>query len=98
MTNAMESNLVDVGWDVLETSVNGGPPRIDGVRGRIRRRLKRFQLHRLSWQLQKNIKTKATETRMETFMELILPATVALDSASHARTVLVSSSAALRAA
>ena len=65
------------GQDVLETSVNGGPPRIDGIHGRIRRRLMRFQLHHLSWQLQKNIKTKATETRMETFMELILPATAA---------------------
>ena len=94
----MESNLLDVGWNVLETNVNEGPPRIDSVRGRILCRLKRFQLHHLSWQLQKNIKTKATETRMETFMKLILPATMASDSASRARMALVSSSTALRVA
>jgi len=40
----------------------------------------------------KTIKIKTEEIRMEAFMELILPATVASDSASHARTALASSS------
>ena len=35
MTNAVKSNLLDVGWDVLEMSVNEGTPGIDGVRGRV---------------------------------------------------------------
>ena len=96
--NAVKGNLLDMGRDVLETSVNEGTPSIDSVRGRIRRQLERLQLHHLGWRLQKTIKTKAVETRIETFMELILPATVASDSASRARTTLASSLAALRAA
>ena len=94
----MKSNLPDAGWNVLETSVNEGTPSIDGVRGRVRRQLERLQLHRLGWRLQKTIKTKAVETRIEAFMELILPATEASDSASRARTALASSSTTLRAA
>ena len=94
----MKGNLLDTDRDVLETSVNEGTPSIDGVRGSVRRQLKRLQLHRLGWRLQKNIKTKAMETRIEMFMELILPATVVSDSASRARTALASSLAALRAA
>ena len=39
----------------------------------------------------KTIKIKAVEIRMEAFMELILPATMASDSASHARMGLASS-------
>ena len=41
----------------------------------------------------KTIKIKIVEIRMEAFMELILPATAASDSASHARMALASSSA-----
>ena len=46
MMNTVEGNLLNVGWDVLETSSDGGSPRIDDVRGRIRRQLERLQLHR----------------------------------------------------
>ena len=85
MTNVVEGNLLNAGRDVLETSVNEGTPSIDGVHGRVRRQLERLQLHRLSWRLQKTIKTKAVETRIEAFMELILLATVASDLASCTR-------------
>ena len=98
MANAVKGNLLDMDRDVLETSVNEGTPGIDGVCGHVHRQLKRLQLHRLGWQLQKNIKTKAMETMIETFMDLVLPTTMASDSASHSRTVLASSSATLRAA
>jgi len=42
----------------------------------------------------RTIKIKAVEIRIEAFMELIFPATVASDLASHSRTALASSSAA----
>ena len=35
--NAVEGNLLNVGQDVLETSVNEGTSSIDGIHGRIRR-------------------------------------------------------------
>ena len=94
----MDGNLLNTGRDVLETSINEGILSIDGIHGHIRRQLERLQLHRLGWQSQKTIKTKTLETRIEAFMELILPATMASDSANRARTALAASSAALRAA
>ena len=42
VTNTVKSNLLDAGRDVLETSINGGTPRIDGVCGRVCRQLERF--------------------------------------------------------
>ena len=44
MTNTVEGNLLNADWDVLETSVDRGTPGIDGVYGRVRRQLERFQL------------------------------------------------------
>ena len=44
MTNAMEGDLPNVDWDVLETSVDRGTLGIDGVYDRVRRQLERFQL------------------------------------------------------
>ena len=79
VTNVVEGNLLNAGRDVLETSVNEETSSIDGVCSRVCCQLERLRLHRLSWRLQKNIKTKTMETRMETFMDLVLPATVALD-------------------
>ena len=49
VTNAVEGNLLNVGRDVLEMSVNEGTPSIDGVRGHVRRQLERLQLHRQGW-------------------------------------------------
>ena len=46
----------------------------------------------------KTVKIKTEEIRMEAFMELILPAIAASDSASHAQTALASSSATWRVA
>ena len=42
MMNIVESDLPNADRDVLETSVNRGTSHIDGVRGRIRRRLERL--------------------------------------------------------
>ena len=44
MTNAVKGDLPNTGWDVLETSVDRGTPGIDGVYGRVRPQLERFQL------------------------------------------------------
>ena len=35
MMNAVEGNLLNMGWDVLETSVDEGTPSIDDVRSRV---------------------------------------------------------------
>ena len=45
MTNAMEGDLLDAGWNVVEASIDEGAPGIDGICGRIRRQLERLQLH-----------------------------------------------------
>ena len=47
MTNALEGDLPSMVRDILETSVNEGTLSIDGVCGRARCQLERFQLHRL---------------------------------------------------
>jgi len=96
MTNAVEGDLLSVGRDVFEASIDEGTPSIDGICGRVRRQLERLRLHRQGWQSQKTIKIKTVEIRIEACMELVLPATAASDSASRTRTALASSSAALR--
>ena len=50
MTNVMEVDLLNMGRDVLEASIDEGTPSIDGVRGHVRRQLERLQLHRQGWQ------------------------------------------------
>ena len=45
MTDAMKGDLLDVGQNVVEASVDEGAPSIDGVRGHIRRQLEGLQLH-----------------------------------------------------
>ena len=50
ITNAVEGDLLNVGRDVLVTSVDEGTPSIDGVRNRVRRQLERLQLHHQGWQ------------------------------------------------
>ena len=96
MTNTMEGDLLNVGQDVLETSINGRTPSIDGIRGRVLHQLERFELHRQGWQSQeqKYYQDKDNGNRNEAFLEFILPATMASDLANHARTALASSSAA----
>ena len=44
MMNAMEGDLPNTDRDILETSVGRGTPGINGVYGRIRHQLERFQL------------------------------------------------------
>ena len=46
MTNVMEGDLLSMGWDVLEVSIDEGTLSIDGIRGRVHRQLERFRLHR----------------------------------------------------
>ena len=50
MMNAMKSDLLDVGRNVMEAGIDEGPPSVDGIHGRIRRQLEGLQLHRQSWQ------------------------------------------------
>ena len=45
MTNAMEGDLLNTSWDVLEASVDEGTPSIDGICGRVRCQLEGLQLH-----------------------------------------------------
>jgi len=45
MTNAVEGDLLNMGWDVLEASIDEGTPSIDGIHGHIRRQMERLQLH-----------------------------------------------------
>ena len=44
MTNTVEGDLPHADQDVLETSVDRGTRGIDGIYGRVRRQLERFQL------------------------------------------------------
>ena len=41
--NAVEGNLLNMSWDVLEASVDEGTPSIDGICGRISRQLEGLQ-------------------------------------------------------
>ena len=95
MTNAVKGDLLNAGRNVMEASVNEGTPSIDGVRGHVRRQLERLQLHRQGRQSQeqKDCQDKDNGNQNEAFLEFILPTTMASDSASHAQTVLASSSA-----
>ena len=45
MTSAVKGNLLNVGQNIMEASINEGTPSIDGIRGRVRRQLERLQLH-----------------------------------------------------
>ena len=45
MTNAVKGDLLNVGRNVMEASINEGTPSVDGVRGCVRRQLERLQLH-----------------------------------------------------
>ena len=49
MTNTVEGDLLNVGQDVLETSVDGGTPSIDDIHGHVHRQLERLQLHHQGW-------------------------------------------------
>ena len=46
MTNAVEGDLPNMGWDILEMSINEGTPSIDGICGHVSRQLEKFRLHR----------------------------------------------------
>ena len=46
MTNTVEGDLLNTGWNVMETSIDKGAAGIDGVNNRVCCQLERFQLHR----------------------------------------------------
>ena len=46
MTNTVEGDLLNAGWNVMETSIDKGTVGIDAVNNHIRRQLERLQLHR----------------------------------------------------
>ena len=45
MTNAVKDDLLNVGQNVMEASVNEGTPSVDSVHDHVRRQLERLQLH-----------------------------------------------------
>ena len=45
MTNIVKSDLLNVGRNIMEASINEGTPSVDGVRSRVRCQLERLQLH-----------------------------------------------------
>ena len=49
MTNTMESDLLNVGHDVMEVGIDEGAPSIDGIHGHIHCQLKGLQLHHQGW-------------------------------------------------
>jgi hypothetical protein len=46
MTNAMEGDLLNMGQNIVEASIDEGAMGIDGIHSRVRRQLERLQLHR----------------------------------------------------
>ena len=46
MTDTMKGDLLDVGRDTVEASIDEGAPGVDGRRSHIRRQLEGLQLHR----------------------------------------------------
>ena len=46
MTNAVKSDLLDVGQNIMEAGVDEGAPSVDSIHSRVRRQLKGLQLHR----------------------------------------------------
>ena len=53
MMNAMKGDLLDVGWNIMETGVDEGASGVGGRRSHVRRQLEGLQLHRQGWQSQK---------------------------------------------
>ena len=45
MTNGVKGDLLNVGRNVMEASINEGTPSVDSIHGRVRRHLERLQLH-----------------------------------------------------
>ena len=45
MTNAVEGDFLNAGWNVVEANVDEGAPSVNGIRGRVRRQLEGLQLH-----------------------------------------------------
>ena len=43
--NAVECDLLSVGWDIMEVSIDEGTPGVDSICGRIRRQLEGLRLH-----------------------------------------------------
>ena len=91
MTNVVEGDLLNVGRDVLEMSGDGGTPRIDSICGRVRCQLEGPS--GLTVTGTRDYQDNDNGNQNEAFLEVILPATMASDSASRAWTALASSSA-----
>jgi len=80
MTNTMKGDLLDAGRDVVEAGVDEGAPGVDGCRSHIRHQTIRAGDHRNK----RVIKIETVEIKVKMFLESILPATMASDSASRA--------------
>jgi len=53
MTNAVKSDLLDMGQNIMEAGIDEGSPSADGFHGHIRHQLKGLQLHHQGWRSQK---------------------------------------------
>jgi len=95
MTNAMKGDLLDASQDVVEVGVDEGDPGIDGCHSHVRRQC---TVRAGDHKNKRAIKIRKVEVKIKVSLESILLATMASDSASHARAALASSSAARRAA
>ena len=49
-TDAVKGDLLDMGRDIMEASVDEGAPDVDDRRSHVRRQLEGLQLHRQGWQ------------------------------------------------
>jgi len=98
--NVMEGDLLDARRDIMQAVVEERAPGIDGHRSRIRAnwRFSNCTIRAGDHRNKRAIKTRIVEIEIRIFLEFILPATMALDSANRARAALASSSVARRVA
>ena len=53
MTDVVKGDLLNMGRNIVETSVDEGTPSIDSTRGRVHHQLEGLQLHHQGWRSQK---------------------------------------------
>ena len=96
MTNTMKGDLLDVGQNIVEAGVDEGALGVDGIVATFAAswRDSNCTIRAGDYRNRRAINIEAMEIKMEVFLEFILPATMASDSASRARAALASSSAA----
>ena len=94
----MEGNLLDMGWDIIEAGIDEGARALMATVATFTSswRDSNCTIRAGDHRNKGTIKIKTVEIRRRVFLEFILPITMVLDSASHARAALASSSVARR--